>query len=53
MEDDRRYFEERAAQCRRLAQSVDDRRTTEQLTVLAQEFEAKAERAAAEEGPGH
>jgi hypothetical protein len=42
MEDSRHYFEERAAQCRRLAQSVGDTRTSEQLAELALEFDAKA-----------
>lgn len=42
MEDSRHYFEGRAAQCRRLAQSVGDVRTIEQLTELALEFDAKA-----------
>jgi hypothetical protein len=42
VEDSRRYFEQRAAQCRRLAQSVGDPRTTAQLTEMALEFDAKA-----------
>jgi hypothetical protein len=50
MEDSRHYFEERAAQCRRLAQSVGDTRTSEQLTELAQEFDAKARDAGPREG---
>jgi hypothetical protein len=45
MEDSRQYFEGRAAQCRRLAQSVGDTRTTEQLTEMALEFDAKARKA--------
>jgi len=38
----RDYFEGRAAQCRRLARSIDDRRANEQLTQMAEEFDAKA-----------
>jgi len=48
MDESRKYFEARAAQCRRLAQSVGDRRATEQLEEMALEFDAKAERAATE-----
>jgi hypothetical protein len=60
MEDGRQYFEERAAQCRRLAQSVGDTRTSHQLSELALEFDAKArdagpresaERAASQDSP--
>ncbi len=42
MEDGRHYFEERAAQCRRLAQRIGDPRTSHQLSELALEFDAKA-----------
>jgi hypothetical protein len=49
MEDSRQYFEQRAAQCRRLAQGVGDPHTVEQLTELALEFDAKARNADAPE----
>jgi hypothetical protein len=60
MDDSRHYFEGRAAQCRRLALSVGDTRTSEQLAELALEFDAKArdaglressERAASQDSP--
>jgi hypothetical protein len=42
MDYSRAYFEGRAAQCRRLARGVDDRRASEQLLEMAVEFDAKA-----------
>jgi hypothetical protein len=42
MDEGREYFEKRAAQCRRLAASMGDARTTEILTKAALEFDAKA-----------
>jgi hypothetical protein len=52
MDDSRAYFQERAAQCRRLAQSVSDRRACEQLTEMAGEFDAEAKRAGERETLG-
>ena len=42
MEQGQRYFQERAAQCRRLAGGVNDSLTIERLNQLAREFDAEA-----------
>jgi hypothetical protein len=49
MDDSRQYFEQRAAQCRRLSQGIGDARTMRQLTELALEYDAKARHAEAPE----
>jgi hypothetical protein len=44
--DEQRTFEQRAAQCRRLANSVNDRQAAERLLELAEEYDAKAAKSA-------
>jgi hypothetical protein len=47
------YFLEKAAQCRRLAASIDDEKASEALLKLAEEFEAKAAAYVARERAAH
>jgi len=42
MDDSRKYYEGRAAQCRRLVEALADQRAIEALTEMANEFDAKA-----------